>query len=165
MSIIWAWQRAIKWIKEDKGWVLYSMFLLIIAVVILRDNRIKSERLNKIIESEGVRLTEITQIKEQMISTLNNFKNTQVLGETTIIIPTPTSVPVLSGGGIIEVKAEIATANIYESPMNGTTVLGTKVANEILFYKKFENGWYEVNLIEQGKDGWIQAELVNEIKS
>lgn len=165
MSIIGPWHRIKKWMTEEKGWVLYSGFLLIIAVVILRDNRIKSERLNKIIESEGARLTEINQIKDQMISALNSFKNTQVLGETTIVTPTPTSVPILNNGGMVEIKAETSTVNIYEFPSTGATVLSTKNAYEILFYKKLENGWYEVNLIEQGRDGWIQAEMVNEIKS
>lgn len=158
------WRNIRKWLKEDRGNVLYLAFLMIIAVVILRDNRIKSEELNKIIGEEKNRVEEVKQIKEQLSTNLNNFQckennNSQVLGETKTVSPTP-SIEI----GMIEIKAESGSVNIYESAATGTLVLETKTANEILFFRKKENNWYQVDL-ENNKVGWIQAELVNEIKS
>lgn len=93
---------------------------------------------------------------------------TPTIMSTIVETPIPTPTPAVLGSetstyiGVLEVKPEI-NANIYENPTLDSVIINTATPSALLFYTKKEANWYEVNLADQNKNGWVPIESVNEL--
>ncbi len=92
------------------------------------------------------------------------LESRRVLGASSYPIASSEGAFISPSLGLLQIKTstprEVA---IYDSPMK-STVLAQMMAEEILFYYKKSDGWYEVELKSLiGQKGWIEAHNVVEL--
>lgn len=119
----------------------------------------KIEELSKFIKNnQELTSTEITKDK------INQKTVSITISPTKIITPTPTVLEIETGNylGILEIKSS-ANINIYDKPTINSDIINTVTPTALLFYIKKEANWYQIVLADQNKNGWVPAELVNEI--
>ena len=148
---------------------------------------INQNKTKKFVEDQTVKLETIIENNTKVVKSINGDNQLAVIEDlknrlnqlttsqpisTSSPEPTttmPTNEPVLGAEttiyeGVLEVNS-VLNANVYEKPILGSAIINTVPQGSLLFYTKKENNWYQVDLVDQNKKGWVAEESVKEIKT
>lgn len=125
----------------------------------------KSSNFKESVKNSDSTSFEISNINKQLaivLSKISNNSSSKISEPSTNVTPTPDAPAYL--GMIRTVNDPTTTVNIYDVPSNGGNIISTVPSDDLLFYYKTAQGWYQIEL-EPGNLGWIQADLVIELPS
>lgn len=95
------------------------------------------------------------------LATINQNQKIQNQATAGANMPVPTVSAVTEIKGIVQLKKNWQTADVFETPKASSKIVGQIIRDKIYFIFAKEDGWFKIDY-KLSERGWVQASLIDE---